>query len=412
MIGALLQLNYIGKQDTILTGNPEFNFIKQVYKRNYPFALDEIKILPNEVATFGTRISFDIKKYGDFLHKIFLCLELPVLTSTSGTFAGWTNSIGHAIIDYYDIEINHNLINRNYGLFMEIWNELTTVRSREDQLIGKYTQLRSLKYNAMSNTHYKVELSSWFTKSIGAALPLLLLKEQSIKIYVNLRPLTECVIFDGNNPPLTVNIIDCYLLAQYIFIDDIQKQQFLSKEYSVLIEQLQVNSDSGEYIGTNNIINSTLQFNHPIKELLFILREIQSENNNDWFNFSIINNTVHTPVLPILDSAKLLLDGKARSDYSKSSFELSTLNNSIYHTNTSDKYIYCLPFCSEPEKFFPTGSLNFSMITNAVLQCKMVNNSPSSKLYVFGINYNWITIAPKMIGDVLIPSYITLKYSV
>jgi hypothetical protein len=404
MLGAIIQIKNTGIQDTLLIGNPEYNFIKQVYKQYINFAIEETRLLPNEMVNFGNLISIDIKNLGDFLYKLWFCFTLPRLVSTSGTYSGWTNSIGHTIIEHIDIEINYNRIDRVYGLFLEIWNEMTTHRGPADIVIGKYSNISSLTQNATNITNYKVPLRFWFTENIGSALPLLQLKNQSVKIWIKLRSFSECVVFDGITPPLNVTISNAYLLSQYIFIDDNERKKYIGQEHSFLIEQLQ---STYQDINQTSIYKCPLIFNHPVKEILFILRDTQSEVNNDWFNFSLRNTQVHTQVLPLLNCAKLVVDGKDRSEY-KSSDELSIVNPSIYHSNVSDKFIYSMPFCSDPEKFFPTGSFNFSTITSSFLQLQ-TNNTTFSKIYVFARNYNWITI--KHLTNTT-GSTVSLKYSV
>ena len=117
--GAIQQLSYAlnGIQDTFLTGKPKHNFIKQAYKQYNNFAIERIKITSKNKIQFDKQITFEIKKLGDFLKKVYFEFSLPILTPTSGTFAGWTNGIGYAIIDYVDIKINNVFLDRRYGLF-------------------------------------------------------------------------------------------------------------------------------------------------------------------------------------------------------------------------------------------------------------------------------------------------------
>jgi hypothetical protein len=382
MIGAIVQITTKNTQDTLLTGKPVFNFIKQVYKQYDNFAIEELDILTNEPVDFGKKITFTIDKIGDLLHKMFFCFTLPQLNSTSGTYAAWTNSIGHALMDTIDIVINGERFDRKYGLFLEIWNELTTDRGPNDKLIGKYTHTSMLQYNALQSSEYKVPLNFWFTEYIGSALPLYKLQNSSIQIEIQLNTFDRCIIYDGITPPLSAKISNTYLKTQYIFVDDTFKTKSESSP-RYLIEQL-------GYFKPSNISKADLLFNNPCKELIFVFREKESELNNDYFNFSIRNNAVFTTVQPILESAKLVLDTKDRNEY-KSSYELSRLNNSIYHKGT-DKHIYSMPFCNEPEKWIPTGSLNFSAFTHVSLFSQLIPSFPPSHLYIFARNYNWIII--------------------
>ena len=92
--GAIYQLNVKSTQDQFLTGNPEFNFIKQVYKRHTNFAIEQKELLFDTIIDFGIPlVNIEIKRTADFLGKLYFKFTLPPLTITSGTYAGWTNSI-------------------------------------------------------------------------------------------------------------------------------------------------------------------------------------------------------------------------------------------------------------------------------------------------------------------------------
>lgn len=400
MGGAVYQLNLKGPQDLHLTGNPEHNFIKQVYKRHVNFAIEQKNIIFKNEVDFGRKVELTVPRKGDFLYKMHLCLTLPPLVKKSGTYAGWTNSIGHALIDYVEISIGNTVIDRHYGLFLEIWNELTrnpVFNSAENSLIGKYNQLESLEYNALSETFYQIPLHFWFCNNIGSALPLIALQFHEVKLALKFRPFEECIVFDGNTPPDDVSIKNPYILAEYIFMDDIERIKYAKKEHSYLITQVQsIINESINVSLQGGIHKSTLPFNNPCSELFFVIREKDNEDNNDWFNFAKRTNTILTNLQPFLKSAKITLDGHERTE-KMSEFTLRVTNNNRYHTNTTNKNIYTMSFCNDPEKQYPTGSLNFSLIDQAQLIIDIQSNiqSPVS-LFVFSRNFNFINIKQGM----------------
>ena len=390
--GAIYQLNVKSTQDQFLTGNPEFNFIKQVYKRHTNFAIEQKELLFDTIIDFGIPlVNIEIKRTADFLGKLYFKFTLPPLTITSGTYAGWTNSIGHVIINYIDLYIGGHLIDRHYGLFLEIWYELTVeapVNSNVNSLIGKVDQLNLLQTNALTTNTYCVPLRYWFCSDISLALPILNLYNHKVELKLNMNNFQNCIVYDGNTPPLTVSIINPSILTEYIYIDDSEKIQY-TNEQTYLITQIQ--SSDVENIEYQNVFKSKLDFNHACSELLFVLREQSSEANNDWFNFAQRNIVPFTPVVPLLRNAKLKLDGLDRNEY-LDEYTLRTVNSNRYHTNTTNKHIYIMPFCNEPENLGPSGSLNFSLIDAAELHLNLEPNISPSNLYVFVRNWNVINI--------------------
>lgn len=390
MPGAIYQLKAKGPQDQFLTSKPQVNFINKIYKQYTNFSIEPIRLDFNDDVDFGRSSKITIKHKGDLLSKIYLKFSLPKLNKTSGEYAGWTNSIGHSIIKYVDIQIGGHTIDRHYGIFMEIWNELTCINNNYDQLIGKYHHVSLLTQNALKDSTYYIPLQFWFCKTLGTSFPLISLHSHEISIIFKFRPFEECIVYDGVTPPSRVSLYAPELIADYVFLDDPERKIISNKEHKILIEQIQ--TLDGHELGSEGTVNASLNFNHPCKELLWVLIEKESEANNDWFNFSLRNPIVFSKIDSLMSKAKLILDGQDRSIMHN--YKLySLVNSSRYHTNTVDKHIFCMPFCDKPENWQPTGTLNFSAIDDAILQINLSGNSSGSiNLYVFAINYNLLYI--------------------
>lgn len=392
--GAIQQIYTTGIQDTFLTGKPKHDFIKQMYRQYDNFAIERIKITGG-VVDFGKQVTFEIKKVGDFLKNAYFTFSLPALTQTSGTMCGWTNGVGYAIIDYAEIRINGVFINRRYGMFMMIWDQLTKdpgTRNASDSLVGYYQNLSSLQYNANQESFYNVDLGFWFGENISSALPLLNLSQTSfIEIVVKLNTFDKCIVYDGDTPPNTVNITDAWLTTDQIFVDESYKKRFRGQQHVYLIKQLQYLPE--EVVGVSKKIQ--LNFNHPVSQLVFVLREHASEENNDWFNFSSRGSGVaHEVVDSLLSQAKLIIDAKDRIEFMTSQ-QLSTVNSNLYYPSTVDSFIYTIPFCNKPAEWFPNGSLNFSLVQSAELVVNLVPGRGACTAHVFAMNFNFITFNGK-----------------
>ena len=54
--------------------------------------------------------------------------------------AAWTEHVGHALIEEVTISIGGQEIDKHYGLWLEIWNDLTQTAEKEygyDKMIGE-----------------------------------------------------------------------------------------------------------------------------------------------------------------------------------------------------------------------------------------------------------------------------------
>lgn len=391
MPGAAYQLIVKGDQDLFLTGNPEYNFIKQTYKQYKNFAIQQFQIPFKNEVDFGRNCEIDIPFYGDLLNKMYFSFTLPLLVPTSGTYAGWTNSVAHALINSVELRLPGGIVlDKISGLYMEIWNELSieeTLSSGKNQLTGKFLHPQSLQDNASTPSNYIVSLPFSFTENIASSLPLIAMYHTPIKLVFNLNKFSDCIVYDGVTPPNIVKIIDPKLLCDYIYVDTLERLKIKDNPQQYLIKQLQYTE--AKSINASGTSRTELTFNHPVSELLFVLRDLSSELNNDWFNFATRNITPNTIVNPLIRKARLSLDNIERMQLTDE-YTIRLLNTNRYHTNTTQKHIYCIPFCSEPEKFYPTGSLNFSMLQSPELYLEMGNTN--SNLYLFARNYNVITI--------------------
>jgi hypothetical protein len=99
-------------------------------------------------------------------------------SNATAASVAWTNSLGHALIRYVDIEIGGQRIDRHYGLWLELWDELTQTAEKQNgynHMVGKYYTNIGLYQNANSPRIYYVPLMFWFCVNPGLSLPLIAL---------------------------------------------------------------------------------------------------------------------------------------------------------------------------------------------------------------------------------------------
>ena len=75
-----MQLATYGAQDIYLTGNPQITFFKVVYRRHTNFSMESIEQTFNGTPDFGRKVVCTISRNGDLIHRVYLQVELPMLT--------------------------------------------------------------------------------------------------------------------------------------------------------------------------------------------------------------------------------------------------------------------------------------------------------------------------------------------
>lgn len=387
MSPSIFQLQALGIQDVYLTKDPQINIFKYNYYRYVNFAADTVKLNLNSAASFGQKITCEIPKRGHLLSKMYLHLKLPKINFTTGTYACWSDTIGYGIFsDSIELQIGGVVVERLYPQFMNAWDELT---NNNKQLGKNFMLLKSDTYvanytNAEKTVDLVIPLDFWFTKRYNSALPLLSMSQQDIKVIFRLKNFSECVNYDGDQPP-AVDILESNIYAEYIFLDDVILKQFQAQKHQYMIEQVQYNGD--ELINPSvNIYNSDLKFSHPVKELVFFAVETSNLNTNNGFSYSKSSDD-----LPLIEEASLLLDGKYRFERLPEFYYRTVFPDSV-HSVIPMKYVYCMPFSLRPEDNQPTGSLNMSRFNDITLALRLCQSNPQMKLFVFALSYNVVTI--------------------
>jgi hypothetical protein len=218
MGGGLIQLVSYGTEDLYLTDNPDITFFKCIYKRYTNFAIEPVVQLFSGKADFGERVSCTISKNGDLLGSIYLVVDLPSIPINEDYNyykVAWVKKLGYNLINKIEIEIGGQLIDRQYGDYLAIWNELTHTNQGIDKLIGHKEELYNFSSSKESYRLY-IPLNFWFCNHSGLTIPLVALQYSAVKIHVEFNTLKECLRIGPINGILTTNYLTTYKYGEII----------------------------------------------------------------------------------------------------------------------------------------------------------------------------------------------------
>jgi hypothetical protein len=320
MGGGLMQLVAYGAQDVYLTGNPQITFWKVSYRRHTNFAMESIEQTFNGQADFGRRVTCTISRNGDLCYRTYLQVTLPEINqqmqNTSGNFqqgvyARWLDFPGEQLISQVEVEIGGQRIDRQYGDWMHIWNQLTLTSEQQRgyyKMVGNTTQLTFITdpsfndvdgpcesnaprqvcapRNALPETTLYVPFQFWYCRNPGLALPLIALQYHEVKINLDIRPIDECLWAVGSlncttgsgkvTTAYNQSLVAASLYVDYVFLDTDERRRMAQNPHEYLIEQLQFTGDESVGSSSNKI---KLNFNHPVKELVWV---VQPDENVDY----------------------------------------------------------------------------------------------------------------------------------
>jgi hypothetical protein len=436
MGGGLLQLVAYGAQDIYLTGNPQITFFKVVYRRHTNFAMEAIENVFNGSAGFGKRVTCQISRNGDLIHRMYVQVKLPTLHASSY----WADYIGLRVLADVEIEIGGQRIDKHYSYWLYIWNELSLPVGKQPawkKMVGINGGMAagSVEYLTPSvagstGLNLFVPLEFWFNRNVGLALPLIALQYHEVKINIDFETLSNSlkignVTANGGTPTIgsagsdvTGSDLSASLWVDYIYLDTDERRRFAQLSHEYLIEQLQFTGDESvpKFNTTQRI---KMNFNHPVKELIWV---VQSDDRigytgfNNWINFaadgqanptSTSSTVTNRGTLNIIDESantNIQLNGQDRF-YAREGSYFNLVQPYQHHESAGgNPGINVYSFALKPEEHQPSGTLNFSRIDTAYLNLKFASVSAGTlatttgKCKIYAVNYNVLRIMSGMGG--------------
>lgn len=300
MAGGLMQLVAYGAQDVYLTGNPQITFFKVIYRRHTNFAIETIEQTFSGEPSFGKTLSAKLQKNGDLITKIYLKVVLNSVDPKNTNFA-WIRRIGHAMISQVIVDIGGTVMDRQYGTWMDIWYELARQGDLETayaNMIGDIPELTNYDQTVKPEYTLFIPLQFWFNKFVGLAIPAIALQYHDVTISVTFDDIINLIVRDCNFEVLNASMKDASLLINYVYLDTEERRRFAQVGHEYLMEQVQYNGDQllrstfqiipGQPINFDTQ-NYTLNFNHPTKELFWVMK---NGNYTSGLSFIYYSNAV------------------------------------------------------------------------------------------------------------------------
>ena len=384
-----MQLVAYGAQDIYLTGNPQITFFKVVYRRHTNFAMESIEQTFNGAVDFGRRVTATISRNGDLIKDMWL--EVFITATDGEVTTSYKYGAGNALVKQVEVEIGGQLIDRQYGEWMDIWSELSTPAGKR----ANYDEMVLNTGSGDASKKLDIPLMFWFNRNPGLALPLIALQYHEVKINLDVGTLADV----GANMGLTT----MKLWVDYIYLDTDERRRFAQVSHEYLIEQLQFTGDAA---ASGTTFRTELNFNHPCKELIWVYQTTaQTRGSGDAASQPCQFTLLEVPTSNPGATAILKLNGQDRFQERRMEY-FRRVQAYKHHTNsarsdgnsgTYKQAIYLYSFALNPEEHQPSGTCNFSRIDNTILS---FSNTPSlgGVVKVFAVNYNVLRIMSGMGG--------------
>jgi hypothetical protein len=248
-----------------------------------------------------------------------------------------------------------------------------------------------------------VDLPFYFYNNPELALPLCAIKNQEVEVEIKLRNYIDLVVkVDGSKPAFTedLKILNFQLCAEVSFLDPCERLKIENERRDYTITQIQQNTFDIAQNKQTGVFN--LDFVNPIKELYFVIQrqgDIGTGEGEFITPFDYDNTLADTGGKYILyenlDYLTLDLDGQAIiTQETGSVIFLKAVQAAIHHSKTQLlRRFYSYSFALEPEKWYPTGQVNFSLIKDQILNLSLTPCTDYARqIRVYALSYNILRV--------------------
>lgn len=322
---------------------------------------------------YGLMYDFYMKIYETYITQQQIYQAIITDTYTERYKFAWVEEIGHAIIDEIELRIGGQIMDKQTGDWLILFNKLYSKEYQVEnyyKMIGNITELTIFNDEVKNIYRLIIPFQFWFCRNMGLSLPLLSLRYHDIMFTVKLKDLSKlCYIED--NPDLmdilniqsqyNINIVSAKLFIDYVFLDSDERRRFAQSTHEYLVEIVQ-------YEEFNNIdgkqFTAHLDFVHPTKFIIWFAQpehyrsNLSGRNKCQWNNFGIRSNKTGYS----MESTYLRTNSYDRTDPNLSPLYYNYVQPYWYFNNSLTDGLNVYSFALNPMEHQPSSSINLGRI--------------------------------------------------
>jgi hypothetical protein len=353
MVASLLKPLHSGIQDLRLLpskGQPALDFFKKVLIKAGRFTTQWVRLDFDQQPNFGRPATITLPRQGHLISRIYLVANFPDIVGPqllaiaeggedfAGPTFGWTNSLGHALIQSAQLDIGGTRMEVLDYRLLEMLDEFHTPLEKVtlvNQLIERYDngfKVQKIGWDPQRRpTRVATPLPFWFSRGdAGAFLPIDAISTDQVKLTFNFAPVNDLYVsqdlssnditkapgkvypslqganfykfnpsgkiqisgFNGSPTiescsrltptlPTTLNLGDTYLMAEYIYLDKSEANRFRLADITLPVPQ----HYAIEPFNTNSFpdVSIPLRIPNPTRDLFFMVQRIEAPSYNAHF---------------------------------------------------------------------------------------------------------------------------------
>ena len=348
MAASLLRILNSGVQDTRLLcpkGQPSIEMFTKVFIRSGRFTTQWVRLDFDTIPNLNTTCTLTVPRKGHLITRLYLVTTMPDIATIQsqaqtsggsnfvGPYFGWTNSIGHALINETTITIGGARVERLDGRIMEMMDEFYNPIEKQNSMNTLiHRKDNAFNYNSFGNDNTSVSvvvtpLPFWFScGDSGLALPIDAIQAELVQLSVSFNPINNLYVssayqelpstapiagdayfplsnskfYASNNsgsnvfglpgkvrqiPGIqmsnTFNLGQTYVLAEYVYLDKPEANRFRLSDIKIPIVQ-HYNFDPLDTQGFNKV-NYKFSVPNPTRNLFFYMNRFEAMRYNATF---------------------------------------------------------------------------------------------------------------------------------
>ena len=353
MVASLLKVISSGIQDERLTFRHTLFPFKKIWIKAGRFTTQWGRLDFENTPTFGNTAYFRILRKGHLVTRLFLVAQMPDIYSTQKAAQdaqplspiypkfGWTNSLGHALVEQLTLDIAASRVETIDSRLLEILDEFNTPLEKVP-IVNELIKRKDHGFTQQSfgwpptpiqltppipyNETVIVPLPFWFTRGdFGCALPIDAIPMDEVRVGITFRNLNGCYYTDTHVPntslepgtslwtlpgsnfytappqapplnpgnpilnangipiqmPLNLQLGECYILAEYVYLDQNEANRFRLADLQMpVVQHYAMNPFQTRSLPTARI---RLDIPNPTRDIFFMLNRQEAPRYNAYF---------------------------------------------------------------------------------------------------------------------------------
>ena len=273
---SLLYLVYSGLQEDRLLppkGIPKIDAFQKVFRKTGRFTTELFRLNFDGRPSFGNTARATIPRRGHLVTRAFLVTVMPDIKSlydaaaaaapagyTTQPVFGWTNSVGHALVQQAEVTIAGEPIDTLDGRLLEVLDEFHTPLEKVttvNRMIGRHDSGFSAMANGHTSTNQEIitPLPFWFMRGDpSAALPIDAISLDSVQISVTFASINSLYV---SEPPLALTMSNAFSNIYDVNVASNTTSSFYCKDNIPIYTRLA--NTTYTYTNGSNVISSTIQ---------------------------------------------------------------------------------------------------------------------------------------------------------